>query len=93
MRNSGGSLRAVRSASSSRVESRTSTPPPIEMASAWVRQLEIAGLLRFTESMTTDSLPMRYTVIMLNGDSVDGQNGRSDAQAGACWSLDVGGQN
>ncbi|WP_218829114.1 hypothetical protein, partial [Burkholderia sp. HI2714] len=32
-------LRAARSASSSRVESRTSTPPPIEMASARVRQL------------------------------------------------------
>ncbi|WP_156440991.1 hypothetical protein, partial [Burkholderia sp. ABCPW 14] len=50
-------------------------------------------LLRITESMTTDFLPVRYTVITLNGGSVDGQNGRSYAQAGACWSADVGGQN
>ncbi|WP_231748371.1 hypothetical protein, partial [Burkholderia sp. ABCPW 14] len=42
-------------------------------------------LLRITESMTTDFLPVRYTVITLNGGSVDGQNGRSYAQAGACW--------
>ncbi|WP_157645178.1 hypothetical protein, partial [Burkholderia ubonensis] len=27
-----------------------------------------ARLLRFTKSMTTDSLPTRYTVITLNGD-------------------------
>ncbi|WP_232487658.1 hypothetical protein, partial [Burkholderia ubonensis] len=43
-----------------------------------------AFLLRFTKSMTTDSLPTRYTVITLNGDSVDGQNGRSYTQADAC---------
>ncbi|WP_156441029.1 hypothetical protein, partial [Burkholderia sp. ABCPW 14] len=45
----------------------------------------VVHLLRITESMTTDFLPVRYTVITLNGGSVDGQNGRSYAQAGACW--------
>jgi hypothetical protein len=38
--------------------------------------------------MTTDSLLARYTVITLKGDSVDGQDGRSYAQAGACRSFD-----
>ncbi|MGF6651498.1 filamentous hemagglutinin family protein [Paraburkholderia youngii] len=50
-------------------------------------------LLRFTKFTTTDSLLVRYTVITLKGDGVDGQNGRRYAQAGACRSLDVGGQD
>nr|WP_157658611.1 hypothetical protein [Burkholderia ubonensis] len=33
----------------------------------------VSLLLRFSKPMTTDSLPTRYTVIALNGDSVDGQ--------------------
>ena len=43
--------------------------------------------------MTTDSLLARYMVITLKGDSVDGQDGRRYAQAGASRSLDVVGQD
>jgi len=48
---------------------------------------------RLTKSITTDSLPMRYTVITLNGGSVDVQDGRLYAQADVSWSPDVGGQD
>ncbi|SAL69115.1 hypothetical protein AWB69_08149 [Caballeronia udeis] len=40
-----------------------------------LQHFRLGALLRFTKSMTTDSLLARYTVITLKGDSMDGQDG------------------